>query len=1052
MEFVSRLIRAGQMAGVSCAVVTGLSAVPRTGPDQIEFNRDVRPILSNTCFKCHGPDAANNRSELRLDLREFATAPRQTKDGQTITAIVPGSLAESELWARIISPEPNVVMPPPDALHQLKDSDRTVLKRWIEQGAVYESHWAYIEPEPVTPPAVVSGPVRNPIDQFVQKPLANLGIGPSGAADAATLARRLSLDLTGLPPDPAAVAAWAADPSDERYAAYVEQLLSSPHYGERMAVPWLDLVRFADTVGFHGDQRQNIFPYRDYVIGAFNRNLPYDQFIREQLAGDLLPNPTVEQIIATGFNRLNLMTREGGAQPKEYLAKSAADRVRAVSTAFMGSTVGCAECHDHKYDPFTAKDFYSLAAYFSDVKQWGVYSDYQYTPNPDLKGFNNDFPFPPEADVPSAYLTERLARLKARWQASEAEAVAAILAEDQPRESVVAWARAHAGALASDPTGWMAASFLHTEAAENTQIDIEQLTVATLESVDPDEGRGRAGNAFTLSTPPGDVAALRVEVLPNPDLDGRVTHRELGNFSLRLGLAVLRDGADKPEALAFDGAYPDRDTWSYTNAYLQTSVEDLWRSRPEDAEEAQETVWQLAAPVRLGPADRLVVTVRSDDVSRLRFSVSPVALRRPAEPLPSGLSDAVAVLHEPATLSDDAWIALIRAYLASGRVPDYYAARLADLREIAATREGHAFTMVTESAPPLTTRVLARGNWQDETGEVVQPHPPAFMVDYEPDPDHRATRLDLANWIASAENPLTARTFINRLWKQFFGTGLSAAVDDLGLQGEYPSHPDLLDWLAQEFVASGWDVKAMVRLIVDSATYRQTSQRRLELAEIDPDNRLLAYFPPRRLEAEFVRDQALHAAGLLNRDIGGPSAHPYQPANYYESLNFPMREYQADGGERQYRRGLYTHWQRTFLHPMMANFDAPAREECTAERTVSNTPQQALTLLNDPTFVEAARSLATRTLREADDLSFEQQLDTAFQRVLSRPPLAVEVAALQKLHVDQLATYTAAPADAAALVAVGQLPVDPTVDPVALAAWTQVARVLLNLNEAIVRY
>lgn len=1052
MEIAFRLLRAGLLTGLSCVLTPGLIAASRSVPDEIQFNRDVRPILSNTCFKCHGPDADNNRSDLRLDLRELATAPLTKADGRKVTAVVPGSIEESELWARIISPEPNQVMPPPDALHQLSGRDREVIRRWIEQGAAYESHWAYIEPKAVTPPPVVSESVRNPIDQFVQKPLADLGIGPSPRAEPATLVRRLSLDLIGLPPTRQQVESFTTDPSDENYAALVEELLASPHYGERMAVPWLDLVRFADTVGFHGDQRQNIFPYRDYVIGAFNRNLPYDQFIREQLAGDLMPEPTVDQLVATGFNRLNLMTREGGAQPQEYLAKSAADRVRAVSTAFMGSTVGCAECHDHKYDPFTTRDFYSLAAYFADVKQWGVYSDYKYTPNPDLKGFNNDFPFPPEVDVPSEYLLQRLHRLEARWQRREAGTIAAILAEDEKRDAVVDWARTHLGALAGDRMGWLNIPVIRTEPADNTRIGLgSHGLVAVFRAIDEMEPR-KQDNVLVLSPPPGDLAALRVEVLPDPTNGGRVTDRELGNFHLRLELAVLRAGADEPASLEFDGAYPDRDTWSYSNAYLQTSVDEQWRSRPQDAEDRQEAVWQLARPVTLAPGDQLQVTAITRDVSRMRFSVSPVALRRPGDPLPDGLRVAASKILDPTALSDDDWIALSQAYLASGRDFDYYTASLADLREIAACRDGNAFSMVTESADPLVTRVLHRGNWQDESGEIVQPHPPAFMVGDEPDPSRRASRLDLAEWIASPDNPLTARTFVNRLWQQFFGTGLSSAVDDLGLQGEYPSHPDLLDWLANEFLASGWDVKAMVRLIVDSATYRQSSQRRLDLEEIDPDNRMLAYFPPRRLEAEFVRDQALHAAGILNRDIGGPSAHPYQPANYYESLNFPMREYQADDGELQYRRGVYTHWQRTFLHPMMANFDAPSREECTAERTVSNTPQQALTLLNDPTFVEAARSLAGRTLQDFSAAPFEQQLEAAFMRVLSRLPESAEVSALANLHAAQLESYANSPAAAEQLAAVGNLPVDADLDPVQLAAWTQVARVLLNLNEALVRY
>jgi hypothetical protein len=1027
-------------------------------PAKVEFNRDVRPILSNTCFKCHGPDEENNQSKLRLDLRDFAIEPHVNKAGRTVTGIVPGKPDESEVWLRLTSTDPVKVMPPPDALHQASDLDRAIIRRWIEQGAEYEPHWAYIMPSKVEPPAVASSSlVRNAIDQFVLRKLEDENIAPHPAADRATLLRRLSLDLVGLPPTPAELDTFLNDVSPGAYERAVDRLLASPHFGERMAVPWLDLVRFSDTVGFHGDQRQNIFPYRDYVIDAFNQNKPYDDFVREQLAGDLLPDPTPEQIVATGFNRLNLMTREGGAQPLEYLAKSAADRVRAVTTTFLGSTVGCAECHDHKYDPFTTRDFYSLAAYFADVKQWGVYSDYKYTPNPDLKGFNNDFPFPPELDVESEYLKRRASRLKAELSAHTDEVVAAILARPNGRDDVLDWARENASALRAT-AGWSVPVLREVRGDGVTTADalgdgsVRLTTIPKKEQ----EGNDKSGPKLTILPGTGTVAAIRLDALPDQAADGKVARNELGAFTLSPQIAVRRQGARKAQQLELAAGFVDRDSWTFTNAYMVTSVEARWRSSPRYAEEKQTVVYQLETPVRLAEGDELVVTLKTSDLARARVYTSPVGLRLRTtsfdERLPGALDAALG--EDQTTLSQAHWRLLAEAYFKGTAADDHpaYLAAIETLREIAACRDGRAFTMITEAAEPLVTRVLPRGNWQDESGEIVSPAPPAFLAKGAPPSAERATRLDLADWIVSPENPLTARTQVNRLWNQFFGTGLSAVVDDLGLQGEYPSHPELLDWLALEFVESGWDVKNLVRLIVNSATYRQQSVFRPELQEIDPDNRLLAAHPARRLEAEFVRDNALFAAGLLDPEIGGPSATPYQPDGYYVSLNFPKRRYQADRDERQYRRGVYTHWQRTFVHPMMANFDAPSREECTADRTVSNTPQQALTLLNDPTFVEAARALAERAMTEPARTDFETRIEHAFRLVLARSPSAEERSGLKEFYFAQHANYRDEPDDAAALAAVGLHVTNTRLGRVELAAWTQVARVLLNLNETLMRY
>ncbi len=922
-------------------------AAPAAASEKVQFNRDVRPILSEHCVACHGPDAKHRKAKLRLDVREAA-----------IEALSPGKPADSELVARVFSTDPDTVMPHPDHHKPLSQKQKDTLRVWVEQGAEYQPHWAYVKPDR---PAVPAG--GHPVDHFVRAELAKKGVQPPPEADRRTLIRRLSLDLLGLPPAPERVEAFVADKSPAAYETLVDELLASPHYGERMAQPWLDLVRYADTVGYHGDQNQRVFPYRDYVIDSFNRNTPFDQFTREQLAGDLLPKPTSEQLVATAFNRLNMMTREGGAQPKEYLAKYQADRVRTVSIAFLGSTLGCAECHDHKYDPFTAKDFYSLAAFFADVRQWGVYADYTYTPNPDLKGVGNDHPFYPEVATTSPYLTRRVEKLAAE--------LAALL----PAPGYDEWKGEAEAFLADHPDGWLAA---------------------------PD-------GSLTLTPPPGIVAAVRLELLPDP------THPSAAVTVTPTVTLRGKGGQETPVKLGYGGA----DVWEPLKWAGGEPVRGLLAGWKVRADHRHAAVWLLEKPLAVAAGDTLVVTLKREKVGAVRVSVSPLGFADLAAPVP----EVTPAAHRIAAA-------------------DPAARRL--VRELAALDGGKAWCQVTESGKPFTTRVLPRGNFLDDTGPVVEPAVPHFLP--QPKKDGRLTRLDLANWITSPDNPLTARVFANRLWKQLFGTGLSAVMEDVGGQGEPPSHPELLDYLASDFVA-GWDVKKLVRLIVTSATYKQASRGRPELKDIDPANRLLAFHPPRRLEAEFVRDNALAVAGLLNRDLGGPSSKPYQPPGYYANIQFPDRDYKPDADARQYRRGLYTHWQRTFLHPMLANFDAPSREDCTASRIVANTPQQALTLLNDPTFVEAARVLASK-LSGQDDAA---KLSDLFRRVLAREPRPAEAKSLTEYVATQRTHYRANRGDAERLLKVG-LSSTPTDDPAELAAWAGVCRVVLNLHETITRY
>lgn len=1029
---------------LSLLSLTALAAAPvqqaMQSSARIQFNRDIRPILSEHCFACHGPDKNKRKGKLRLDEREVALG-RQ--------AIVPGKPGESKLVARIQSSDETEVMPPPEMHKPLSAAQKKLLTEWITQGAEYQPHWAYIVPtRPVVPTVKNTGWVKNPIDAFILATLEAKGIAPSPEADQATLIRRVSLDLTGLPPtwDYVHAQTGKSVPHDDKwYEQAVDRLLASPQYGERLAVHWLDLVRFADTVGYHGDQNQRIFPYRDYVIDAFNKNMPFDQFTREQLAGDLLPGSTVQQKIATGFNRLNMMTREGGAQPGEYLAKYAADRVRTVAGTWLGSTVGCAECHDHKYDPFTSKDFYSLAAYFGDIKQWGVYNDYSYTPNPDLRGWSNDHPFPPEIEVESKYLQERMATLKQQMEKAAGPAGEAIT---KWKIQLTTWNKTHGGwwvtPAAEVSFGAMPAP--KKKPAAKTAPKKEQLAPGSSsrggdvqdEKPKPQEKAevqadgsivfsGPMENApkISLKLPAGPIALVKLELLGSKEAS--ILRSNSNSLTFKPSFELRKAGAEKTTPLAIRHADADRKEPIYRNGYDLIGIRENWKLALKQRHEKHTSLWWLDQPFTANAEDELIVTIPTNQLRHIKLSVSPYA--------PLDFAANTQPEFTPA--------AMLRSTASD-------AARFTELkrleREYHECRQGKTYTMVTEAlAKPMVTRVLPRGNFLDETGPVVQPTPPAFL-----NPKTGSSRLDLAEWLVSKENPLTARVVVNRFWKMLFGNGLSNVVDDLGAQGEWPTHPELLDWLAVEFRESGWNIKHILKLMVMSNTYRQSAATRLELKEIDPNNRLLAAQNPRRLDAEFVRDQALAVAGLLNYEIGGPSSFPYQPANYYSLLQFPDRDYKAQLDERQYRRGVYTHWQRMFPQPMLANFDAPSREECTACRVVANTPQQALTLLNDPTFVEAARVLAASVMtgKESDEAKMTQ----AIQRVLQREPRAKELAGLVTLLGKQREYYRSHAEEASTLLKVGIAPLPPGVDMVEHAAWTNTMRVLFNLHETITRY
>jgi hypothetical protein len=1034
-------------AKVSLALLLAASA--RGAAPALTYNRDIRPILSDNCFRCHGADKAARKAKLRLDVREEAIAKE---------AFVPGKPNESELVRRIFTTNEDDVMPPADSHKQLTPAQKEALKRWIAEGAQYQPHWSFIAPLRPAVPKVKSRST-NPIDAFVLAELAKHKIKPSPEADRRTLLRRLSLDLTGLPPTPAEIAAFEKDKSKDAYERQIERLLVSPHFGERMAVPWLDVVRFADTVGYHGDQNVNVFPYRDYVINSFNQNKPFDQFTIEQLAGDLLPNNTVEQRVATGFNRLNMVTREGGAQPKEYLAKYGADRVRTVGMAWLGLTVGCAECHDHKYDPISAKDFYQLKAFFADVRQWGVYSDYKYTPNPDLKGWNNDYPFPPEEVVESPYLKRRIEKLQ-----TQIATLAQGAAEKQP-EKVAAWRATTESFLTQHPSGWTTPEplvmaftnltvvtnktrFTNMVAETETTPAVTNITnlvsfktnssISTNFVVEADGsllfGTKPDGRPIPLRLSEGTIASVRLELIPHARHSNSVVRAGKSSATVQLSASLKRAGEKKETKLTFYHAEADHAESRYANGFEVPDILDTWKLSRERNKQKQTGVWLFDPPLQAREGDTLLLTMKTNNIGCLRVSVSPLALSDPK----SSSEITQVKSHDP-----ENWLA------GTGADKEAFAEYKKLHREVVLCRDGKSPAVISVAWKPETTRVLPRGNWQSDDGEIVQPLPPHFL----PQPKHEGTmtRLDLAKWLVSAENPLTARTVVNRFWKQFFGAGLASPVDDLGLQGEAPSHPELLDWLAVEFREKGWDVKHLVRLLVTSATYKQSSKLRPELRETDPNNRLLSAQNPRRLDAEFVRDNALKICGLLNEEIGGPSVHPYQPPGYYANLQFPDRDYYADKDDRQYRRGVYSHWQRTFLQPMLANFDAPSREECVAYRLPSNTPQQALTLLNDPTFVEAARVFAQKLL-QAPASSDEQRLSLAYQRALGREIKPKELKSMKAFLAAQRQHLQSDTDEAVKIEKVGLAPTMADANTTELGAWTSVARVILNLHETITIY
>ncbi len=1023
--------------------------------NDIDFNRDVQPILADNCFYCHGPDENQRDSPLRLDIKEGAFA-----DLGGYHAIEPGDPDSSELVRRILSTDPDDMMPPPDHRKKLTDAQKQIIAQWIRQGANWSEHWSLTPIKAYPTPSVSEQqwPV-NFIDHFILAELDRQQIKPSPPAEPQTLLRRACFDLTGLPPSSDQQNRFLGNTSDSAYEQLVDQLIASPHFGERLAVYWLDLVRYADSVGYHGDQPVSVSPYRDYIIQAFNDNMPFDQFTREQLAGDLLPNPTDTQLIASGYNRLGMMSAEGGVQPEEYLAKYAADRVRTTATVWLGVTLGCAECHDHKFDPYSTKDFYRFAAFFADIKERGLYS-----------GANDSGNWGPSIEV-------RDPELKSLTEPIDAEI--AELRHSMRDTPEVVTAREHwESEMGEKKIAWKTLQPVDARATREVQLAINEDGVVLAGGNNPD----KTVYVVTVDNSIANAAGFRLEALPDASLpkngpgrasNGNFVVTELitldGDYLDRIdelkGVYVSWPGELKAKVIQLTGAtatveqtqssgkHPDK-KWSAASAidHDDHGSDWGWAILPE-AGQAHELVVQTVGNQSFGSVLTFVIQQHHGGGSHTlgKFRLSATTDANPvSDPLRGLPVDVREILNRTNPQRNEAQQARLAEYYRD-IAPEFTETnqKLAALEsKRKQTVNAHTRTsLITVATQPRTIRVLPRGNWMDSSGAIVEPGVPGFFRQIQI--DRRPTRLDLADWISAPDNPLAARVLVNRLWKLFFGEGLSSVLDDLGSQGQSPTHPQLLDRLAAELIDSGWDIKQVVKLIVMSQTYRQSSRLRADLRKIDPRNRLLARQSRFRLDAEFIRDNALAVSELLNPQIGGRSVKPYQPPGLYRHLNFPPREYQADTGDAQYRRGLYTHWQRQYLHPAMKTFNAPAREACTASRPRSNTPLAALLLLNDPSYIEAAKVFAENAIAARAEVN--ERVQWLFLEAFARPPTEEEANIVAGLVKDHQTYYSQHPDQATLLLQAGQSGLPDDCEPSSLAAWISATRAIMNMHEFVTR-
>lgn len=1042
-------------------VASAMAAPDSTGP--VLYNRDIRPILSENCFNCHGPDSASRKAGLRLDSFAAATAPN--KDG--FVSLIPGKAEDSEIIKRALSKDPDDIMPPPETHKELKPAQIETLTRWINQGAKYEAHWSFIAPRrPAIPAVSKTGGVENPVDAFVLASLDANRLTPSPEADRRTLARRVSLDLTGLPPEPGVVEKFVRDTDPQAYEKLVDRLLASPAWGEHRTRYWLDYARYADTHGIHFDNYREMWHYRQNVTEAFNRNQPFDQFTIEQIAGDLLPNRTLDQQIASGFNRCNITTNEGGAIAEEYLVLYARDRVEATSAVWMGLTTGCAVCHDHKFDPVSQKEFYQLAAFFNNTTQGAMDGNIAQTPPSVL--------VPPAAD-------------RARWDALEIQ----LAATQQKLEGRKKSARPE---------------FDHWLAKTTPEYFQAQLTTGDFRLLLPlDETAGQAVTAITpegksqLPAPAGIAAedgpvnekGYRVSAGATVEFPGHDGFEWDKPFSYGTWVKIPGKGMTGSIFARMDEGKDFRG-W---DLYLENgrATAHLISKFPEDSikvgtrKAIEPGKWQhlfvtydgsgKAAGLTLyvnGKAEARKVEIDSLKNSILTGTALKLGQRSGGARLEGIVLQDVRLYNrslpagEVSSLARSPQLAKIVAKPAAQRtrpeveqVFDWYSMtldapglalkdELADLdEEKAGIRARSAVTHVMQEKDSEAEAYLLMRGAYDKRGERLTPATPAVLPAMPADLPRN--RLGLAKWLLSPDHPLTARVTVNRFWQEVFGTGLVASSGDFGISGELPAHPELLDWLSVEFREKGWNVKELFRLIVTSATYRQQSRVSPEMAVRDPSNKLLARGPRFRMDAEMVRDYALSTSGLLVQKIGGPSVRPYQPDGIWDAVAMPesnTRFYKADEGEGLYRRSMYTFWKRAAPPASLENFNAPARENCTIKRERTNTPLQALNTLNDIQFVEAARVLAQQILKEAGTSTISR-LNRLANRVLSRPFTEDEQVILVASLINLTKEYEAAPEEARKLITAGAAKPDDSLAAPELAAWSMIANQVLNLDETL---
>lgn len=1027
--------------------LTSLSCIPTlvAADRKIEFNRDVRPILSNNCYLCHGPDKNQLQAGLRLDKRDDAI----TKLESGHTAIVPHDPTASYLLERVTSSNPDEKMPPADSGKSLTPAEVEILKQWIAEGAEYQGHWSFIAPQRSMAPATrFTDHVRNEIDQFILKKLETESLEPSAEADKITLIRRATIDLTGLPPTPAEVDAFLADNSKQAYERVVDRLLSSPRYGEHQGRIWLDAARYGDTHGLHLDNERSLWPYRDYVINAFNRNLPFDQFTIEQLGGDLIPGATVEQKIASGFNRCNVTTGEGGSIDDEVLVRYAVDRTEALSTVFLGLTLQCAVCHTHKFDPVSQKEFYSLYSYFYSMADQAMDGN-ALLPPPLLKLPNDD------QKQRQKDLNDESSQVQQTIVAelSKINYVDPLKGVEQPADALTVLRR------------------------ELVWIDDENLPAGAQLQGDSPWSFITRGEGPVYS---GDKASKRTATaLSQHFFTGANPGLKIGEGDTLFAYVYL-DPTNPPKSIMLqfnDGTWDHRINWGDEDAIgfgaKNTTGKRLGGPLPKMGEWVRLEV--SAADVGLLPGVQLNGwaftqfggTCYWDRAGAVTLSVaqptefdSQIAWEqsefpKPNKALPNPVQEALKV--EASQRNADQQKVLLNhfiQYVNVGTKPIFTPlfAKSADLEK--QKRDLDAMipaTMVSEDlAQPRDTFVLIRGAY-DKKGEKVERNVPSVLP---PLPEGVPNnRLGLAKWLVAPNHPLTSRVIVNRYWQQFFGTGLVKTAEDFGAQGTWPTHPELLDWLATEFIRTGWDIKGMHKLMLMSGTYRQAARVSQALQTRDPENLLLARGPRFRFDAEVIRDSVLFSSGLLVERSGGKSVKPYQPEGIWEAVAFVgsnTREFKPDAGESLYRRSLYTFWKRTAPPPSMSTFDAPSRENCTVRRPRTNTPLQALALMNDRQYIDAARKLAERMMLEGGTTP-DAKMVYGFRWVTARPPSAKELEVLMKSLEKQRAAFQADPASAEKLLTYGDSPRNTALDPVDYAAWTMVANLIINLDEAITK-